>query len=282
MKLRHRSFPHPVLGNADDVSGAAFQAVFEPNQDREFYYLKTTFQCSSRTLLELIEKKKAAYVLHVECSNTVFRERCLSYQPDLKHPVDSEKLNGTIEVNFFICAEESITDYVIEGAHPDYAGIRFQINKGDVLAVADGRTFEAVKDYDAVKKVSTIMQIEPFKESGDRPMQAVFAAEKIRILLSKDDYKNYILLKVYEGLQHVFACSIVLPVLMEAIRIVKGSDTEQFSDLRWFKNLSSRLEEPGLKKEEDPLTLAQLLLELPLHRALEGAKRIVNPEEGGT
>ena len=32
-----------------------------------------SFQCSSRTILQLVKNGSAAYVLHVECSNTFYR-----------------------------------------------------------------------------------------------------------------------------------------------------------------------------------------------------------------
>ena len=66
MKLKERSFPHPVLGNADDVQGSAFQAAFDVTADGENFYLKVVFTCSNPTLLEAIEKKQAAYVMHVD------------------------------------------------------------------------------------------------------------------------------------------------------------------------------------------------------------------------
>lgn len=73
MRLSERSYPHPVLGNKDDVAGAAFQVTFEIVPDKSNYYVTVTPQCSSSTLRKMIEKGTAGYVLHVECSNTLFR-----------------------------------------------------------------------------------------------------------------------------------------------------------------------------------------------------------------
>ena len=54
MRLSSRSYPHPVLGNGDDVSGAGFQATFEYASDQQFYYITVTVECSSATLAKLI------------------------------------------------------------------------------------------------------------------------------------------------------------------------------------------------------------------------------------
>lgn len=202
MKLKKRSFPHPVLGNEDDVLGAAFQAVFEVESDRDYFYLITTFQCSSATLIALIEAKKAAFVMHVECTNTVYRARLASVDCENRFAVSSGDLNGSVEVNFFICAQQDILGYQIEGAHSDYDDVSFQIRKGDILAKADGRVFDAAQDYDAVKKISTIMQIEEAPEEGDGPMRAIYEADRIRILLAKPDYRKYALLKQNARIHH--------------------------------------------------------------------------------
>jgi hypothetical protein len=278
MRLRKRSFPHPVLGNDDDVVGAAFQAAFEVESDRERYYLIATFECSSTTLNALIETKKAAFVMHVECTNTVFRTRYTSTDRKNRFTVASEDLNGSVEVNFFICAHEDIPGYQIQGAHSDYGDTAFQIRKGDILAKADGRVFEAAQDYDAVKKIATIMQIEEVPEEGALPMRAIYEADRIRILLSKPDYRTYNLLKNNTQLQHAISCGIVLPVLSEAARMARDStdeDREQLREYRWFRNVSARLEEPALAGEKDCLILAQRLLQLPIRRALEGAATVL-------
>ena len=73
MKLSQRTFPHPVVGNADDVLEAAFQAAVEVSHDSVDYYLNLSVQCSSATILELVAKGEAVYVLHIECSNTLYR-----------------------------------------------------------------------------------------------------------------------------------------------------------------------------------------------------------------
>jgi len=73
MRLSARSYPHPVLGNRDDVPGAAFQAALEMSTDKEYVYVAVDVACSCETLNSFLAAGHAAYVLHVECSNTLFR-----------------------------------------------------------------------------------------------------------------------------------------------------------------------------------------------------------------
>src|ERR1019366_1793297 len=98
MKLSSRSYPHPVVGNGDDVPEAAFQATFEYASDQQFYYISVTAVCSSATLLKLISKGSACYVLHVECSNTLFRKAYDFTQEELRVPIPACQLNDAVEV----------------------------------------------------------------------------------------------------------------------------------------------------------------------------------------
>ena len=56
MKLSLRSYPHPVVGNRDDVPGAAFQATVEMSSDKENVYIDASINCSSSTLNHLTSR----------------------------------------------------------------------------------------------------------------------------------------------------------------------------------------------------------------------------------
>src|SRR4051812_12123712 len=101
MKLSSRSYPHPVVGNRDDVPGAAFQAALETTTDKEAVYVDVSITCSSKTLNDLIKKKDASFVLHVECSNTLFRRAFEFSESNHRIQIPSDNLNDAVEMNVF-------------------------------------------------------------------------------------------------------------------------------------------------------------------------------------
>lgn len=271
MKLKERSYPHPVLGNKDDVSGYAFQASSKIHTDRKFYYLNISFLCSSGTLNRLITNGQAGYTVHVECTNTVFRKSFYTCNNELEITIPTDDLNGSVEVNFLICAQTDISDYQIEGSHPDYAGESFRVGKGDILAVYEELNFQAEKDYDAVKKISSIMQLERSPNPQSKAMEVDFDADHIRIFLPDKDYDLYNHLKKVPNLQDALVCSIVLPVLVQAVGFLKEESDSGLEELRWFNVLKMRLRDEPVNDENDRLKAAQKVLEFPLHRTLEAA-----------
>ena len=106
-------------------------------------------------------------------------------------------------------------------------------------------------------------------------MRVDFNGDKILIVLSKADFKDYKLLKGQEGVSAALTTTIVLPVLVEALHFWKTGEagTEEDS-LRWMRALRSRISVLELESESDNLILAQKLLELPLRRALIASRQL--------
>jgi hypothetical protein len=272
MKLNSRSYPHPVVGNRDDVPGAAFQASLEMTSDKEAVYLDAAIKCSSKTINDLIKKGDATFVLHVECSNTLFR-RAFEFR-DVNHRIQipADNLNDAVEVNVFARAIRDLSGYKVDMAHSDYGKVLFDVEKGDIVAVGEGQVFYVESNFDSLSPIGSIMQIQEGQDDGDIPMRAEFNADKIQIVLSKKEFADYKLLKSMEGISVALTTAIVLPVLIEAIHILKEEPEEE--DRRWIRALRRRMEVLDLKITGEPLEMAQLLLELPVKRTLISARML--------
>jgi hypothetical protein len=275
MKLSQRSYPHPVVGNRDDVPGAAFQAAVEMSSDKENVYIDVTANCSSTTINKLMAEGAAKHVLHIECSNTLFRRAYEFPESSKRISIPGENLNDAVEVNIFVRAVRDASGYSVDAAHSDYDGAKFQIRQGDILAVGEGYIFHIESSFDSLSRIGSIMQIEEAAEDGDFPMRVDFNGEKIRIVLSKADFRDYKLLKAQEGVSAPLTTTIVLPVLVEALHFWKSGEAGAEEDsLRWMRALRSRISALELDAESDNLIVAQRLLELPLRRALVASRQL--------
>jgi hypothetical protein len=185
--------------------------------------------------------------------------------------ISTDQLNDVVEVNAFAVATHDASGYIIDNAHPDYAGVTFGVRRGDILAVGESRTFE-VENKDSLGRIGTIMQIDFATEDGDQPMQIdLLTGPKIRVILSKPDFARYKELKGNDALSVVLSTSIVLPVLVETLNAIKGAESDQMEGLRWYRVLTRRMAALRLKKDGDSLIAVQRLLELPIKRTLATA-----------
>lgn len=275
MKLSNRSYPHPVVGNivngSPDVPGAQFQVAVNPVPDAQNVYLEVSPSCSSSILEKLIADSKAKLVVHVECSNTVYRKAFVfGSLENLRFGIQVDQLNGNVDVNVFVVAMVDISNYIVDGANSDYDGVVFDLRKGDVLAIAAPSSFEIIPGIDTLKNIGSIMQIHASKSEGDRPMQVQYGKEKIVVILSKPDFKKFRLLQSLEVAKGPLATIVTLPALMHALQHLQDNpaDFEDDDASLWIRVLRRKLEELNLKPEMDKLEIAQKILELPIRRAL--------------
>ena len=120
MKLSERSYPHPVVGNRDDVPDASFQAALDISFDQEFLYIDASISNGSDTLDQLVDEHRAVFALHVECSNTMHRSLHKSSASQFRVAIPKDQLNHTVEVNAFVVALHEINAYSVRGQHSDY------------------------------------------------------------------------------------------------------------------------------------------------------------------
>ena len=274
MKLSSRSFPHPVVGNADDVPVAEFQATLDFASDKTNFYLSATVRCSSKTLLKMIAKGTACYTLHVECSNTLFRKTYDFTDETHRITIPATQIHDTVEVNAFVRAKAAVPRYVVDGAHEDYGDSNFEIGHGDILAIGDGHAFEASQEVDPLRRVGALMVVVQSPKAGDHAMEADFGDDKISILLCEADFKAYREMKAVPHLSSHLTTTLVLPVLMQAINQLE--DPDGAPEYKWANLLKQRLDTLNLGPAMDALEKAQQLLELPIKRALASVQAFLS------
>lgn len=267
MRLTERSYPFPVIGNRDDVPGADFQATVEPSADAEMVYIDVIVSTSSISLKRLLDDGRATYVVHVECGNTSYRASHAFREEQCRVAVEKANLNDAVEVNVIATAREEVPGYRVDGQNEEYGDHTFTVRPGDILAVNPGVQFYVERDFLSFEKIDSILVVLPYSDERARPMEVTFDDEKIKVYLSKQDFYDYKLVRS-SPLAPILAASIVLPVVAEAVRYAKDNSS---LTLRWMRALNRRLEILGVTMDDEPLTIAQALLELPIRRAISAA-----------
>jgi hypothetical protein len=267
MKLRERSYPHPVVGNKDDVPGASFQVTVEVTTDPQSVMISFTILNSSETLLQLISAGSAYYAAHVECSATSFRKLYEFDQTDTTISIPSDDLKGNVEVNCFVVAAKHLSNYTVAGQHNDYGNFKFEIRPFDILARSDGFQFPIDHNYSGFEKISSILVVVASPDAADKPMFCDLNDDKIQVILSQTDFTAYQNL-FHTPVARVLETSIVLPALMTALSSLQNDSSGEF---RWQRILTAKMDQLGITNAEDPLVAAQRILELPIRRTLLSA-----------
>jgi hypothetical protein len=287
MIVHEESFPHPVLAPfRDDVSPNDFRLKLDISSDTENWYLSVKFEYSNPTLEGLITSGKVTHSIHVECRRNFYRELFSFSEPAKQLVIKANELVGRVEVSGFICAHESMEEYTIEGAHPDYGNAKFQIRVGDILAVDRTQQFEAYVDYDPLKNIASILTIRRDQDREDGPMLVDTNGDIIIATLAQNDYDKYIDLKGDPLFVPLLVNQVVVPVLLEAVHEIKDVIDEEFEESmaarRWYRSVYKKLfdSEVDLRKQDKTaLDALQTLLQLPLRRSLHSLMQIGSLEE---
>jgi hypothetical protein len=277
MKVSAKSYPHPVLGNEDDLGGF-FNVDFSYELGKEEIVLSSAFSLENSAIEDLIKKGKALFVAEIECGATFFRRSFSSAKPVERFAVPAKMLRERVTVGFYICADQNIQNYRPSDPHPDYEGIAFDIEAGDVIAMGGYSSFIAEKNFDPLRPpVSSFMSImEGSYHEG--PVDVDYETDKITVILSKTDWMKYINVRNQKTVVGVIHASIVFPVLTDAIHQVQNGNSD-YENSNWFGRLEAILTTKGLMDKE-PLQAAQKILDNPATRSFNGISSLLEiPDE---
>lgn len=273
MFIKPRQFPHPVLSDfSDDLVGCDFQASLLPSVTSSTYNFNASFMTSCSDLQSLINEGKACYAVHIECAKTRYRTLQKSHVDVFSFSIPAAKLDGTVELSSFILADDNIDGYSSKFFHADYAGASFRVMRGDILAVAENKSFEADKQIEEITNIPSIFSIQPNKTEEAPPLDVGLGTHKIVIFLSESNFSSYQLLKSNKDLSPIFFQMLIMPALVFVLEIFKKKtdEVEDFDDKRWYKVLSKKLAEAGYKITElddnpdSSVQIAQKLVGEPL------------------
>ncbi len=265
MKYNNRMFPHPVAGISDDVVSETPVVKLKVILTGDFTEVYPQFKIDNDDIKKLIASNKACYVSQLYCRGTMFREIYIS-DKSIYDPVkiDASRLNGEVEMDFFVCSIESITSYTNKAFNPDYGGQKFSLDKADLLAYLGQAKFHAKKSPEELKSISSLIVLQNTHKSNE-PMRVDFTDKKINIALCSEDYDNYLLVKKEQPKAvHLFVSCIVLPVLVDVLHRIMAEKLKDDEGAEWHRFLSERIEK---SKDKDPFVIAQNILDTPNYRA---------------
>lgn len=282
MKFNNISFPHPVLGVANEVSSEIKMIDTEDvsiNPNNHNYEVKVKYTFDDEVLKQMVEDGKAEFICEATCSNTLYREIIRSEKPKIAFEIPRKQVKGRVEFVCLLVAKENIESYSNANFHSDYNGFSFEIEQGEVLAYFGDFSFNADIKYEKLKAVSSFMEIVPNEELTYTHVD--LKKNKIEIQLPIETYKLYQSDFISQEVKFapVFHSSIVLNALLTALY-----NFEEHKDYLWAKVIDYRLKnekqfkDMNFNEKENVPEIAQMLLGNPFKRLLEGLNVIVESE----
>lgn len=225
MQIGKKGYPYPILNNAQNFNcyiNDTYTLEFDEVEENDNYILKNIhINTNSKTLIDLLNNKKAKAMVMIECSSTIFKHsEEISIEPkDISIPIN--KLSGRVEISSITYATENIRDFKSEGFIEDYSGYSFNIEKYCPIAIDDGIVTKVEYDDLDDKKVSSIFSIVKSFNNDNNIMKVVNDDKKIKIELPENEYNNFDRLNGQSIFQHIFFSIIIIPALSMCLRDIQ-------------------------------------------------------------
>lgn len=277
MSVELKSYPHPVLGNGDDLGGFFKVPDFVYELRKDEIAINPTFTLKNKALEELISKGKASFVCRVESRSTFFRSSFSTRKNIDQFIFPAKFARDRVTAIFYICADENIEEYKPTDCNADYGkNPSFEVEKGDILAVGGYTNFLALKDFDPLRPpINSFFSIQPGSEM-EGPMEVNYDAAKITVILSKEDWRRYAKVKNQTLIAGILHAAIVFPVLIDAVHKVQKHDSN-YENYSWFERLDEVLDKKGLR-EKEPILVAQKILDNPGTRSFNSIAALLETD----
>lgn len=269
MKTINIEFPHPVLDeNIDDYSTGSFKInLIKQFVDDTNINIILNYELTSEGLKELVKNSAAQVIVRIESSAASFRKIFVFGQNENEIIISLNKnaLVKNVDLTGFIIATQEISKFHLPEHNSIYfEGVDFRIRKGDILAQENGQILY-LDDSELEKQMPSIFTISEAGMDETILHDLHECNDKIKIILNKETYNLYYNLRRKDSYKKYLSGIIVLPVLIEALSIMKGvyqQDDEQlregYENTRWFKTIEKKLEKNkiNLIDSDIPLTTA--------------------------
>ena len=279
MVIRNRLFPYPVLAeDTDDYRGGDFivKAGVTENTITDLT-IHFSIELTNDDLKRCINNGTAEYAIHVECTQTSYREVKFMSSDETDFTVSKSAISGTLQLLGMIVAKKDIPYYKGLTLDSDYDDVEVFFPKGSIMAYYNIPSLNIYNNYEDLSTSENMFVLcKKERMSGTEHNAVSYNIRNDKILINVDDdvYNAYVRLKDRDGMNPLITTSLVLPALIYTLEELSlgGFDMiEECQGYLWYKQLNDYLKK-GKKSipdivldSKDPfVVIAQELLEKPI------------------
>jgi hypothetical protein len=266
------SFPHPVLGVSDDISGSVLVDlnVERVGQAKALRIVFETLIVDNSYFNFLIQSGKAKIAAKVYCGSTMktwMFSDCLS-----GFDIPEDSIANKIEIEVYIIATENISNYFDETFNADYGGQIFAVSKRDIIGVLGKTVIPINKKFEKLG-LGNIFKFVP-NDDPRSPVSFDLTSDKITINYPVDRDGSHPPTALFHVAPWTAYNIFILPALAKAFDLKSGEQANEVEGLDWSLTLDAML--PNSEWGNDGYINAQKILgfDMPLIQAYKEAQNI--------
>lgn len=279
MQIKNKYYPYPVIAAGNDsYEDATFTSDADYAIDAHNVKLTLCAETDNQLLNDMIKNGSVKYAHHIECQQTCFRKLVLTDEKIHEEIIHESLLNGIVQVCTFLMADEDLVGYANSNFAKDYRGIKFNLDRGCVMAIGSQINIAINKDKEDLSRTSSIFSIRRDHDPSHTELQVSTTGSKIVVLIPEKTCNQYLNLSNQAMFVPVLHSMVIMPALMQVLSELKEAAQQNalynYEDLRWFRGLKKTAEKLEISFDQDALTqinafkAAQQFLDTPVVKAL--------------
>lgn len=279
MQIKNKYYPYPVIAAGNDsYEDATFTSDADYAIDAHNVKLTLCAETDNQLLNDMIKNGSVKYAHHIECQQTCFRKLVLTDEKIHEEIIHESLLNGIVQVCTFLMADEDLVGYANPNFAKDYRGIKFNLDRGCVMAIGSQINIAVNKDKEDLSRTSSIFSIRRDHDPSHTELQVSTTGSKIVVLIPEKTCNQYLNLSNQAMFVPVLHSMVIMPALMQVLSELKEAAQQNalynYEDLRWFRGLKKTAEKLEISFDQDALTqinafkAAQQFLDTPVVKAL--------------
>jgi hypothetical protein len=260
------SWPHPVLGNSDDIEGS-FQVKITGSITDQVLSLKSEdLEIDNDYFKSLIDGEKAVVLFKISCNSTLYTSQ---FEGELENSIDCTLISNILNIDVLIVAKENIDDYSDDSFHEDtLLGINkgvFKIRKGTIIGAAGSISFPLNNEFR--QGIAGIIEFQ--ENDADEPISIDADGSKIVVKYPDSPNSQNMITTFTTGRKqfiNTFINLFIIPALSEAFRILIVAKTnneydDKVDECDWARVIDENIIDP-ISTSDNPFELAQEFLRL--------------------
>ena len=264
------NYPYPVIRvYEEDYLTTVFKGDLTVNLQPDCYLIRPSFEINNTAIAELIETEKLTYAIEIQSPATWYR-KLVSVKDNQSIRLDPTSLHERVELTPCIIAVQTITAFTNSDFAEEYQGMNFDINAGDIVAIGETRTFNALYQDDIIKNGTSPVTIA--RSEAAKEISCDFSGSLIEITLPAEQHDRYLECgykpEKYKALNAILS----IPALVEGIGIIANdvknpNQTSGLESKAWYKTIVVNLKRAAENNEtkyhallDKPFATAELLL----------------------
>ena len=237
MQIKNKYYPYPVIAAGNDsYEDATFTSDADYAMDAHNVKLILCAETDNQMLNEMIKSGSVKYAHHIECQQTCFRKLVLTDEKVHEEVIHESLLNGIVQICTFLMANEDLVGYANPNFAKDYRGIKFNLDKGCVMAIGSQVNITINKDKEDLSRTSSIFSIRRDHDPSHTELQVSTTGAKIVVLIPEKTCNQYLNLSNQAMFVPVLHSMVIMPALMQVLSELKDAAQQNalynYEDLR--------------------------------------------------